>query len=417
LGQPEKCRKMPKRFSCKINDLASQKIYFNDFNNLNISMHLPMNLPVFTRFDQLQGLYNKVRFISGPEIEVFADYDKILKQHKEEGIRTCVLIHCNDMVIVTHYFRNFYSRLKKDLIKNPNFEIILVTVFDYQSHCPMPLTLPNFTWIYYPEYNGIYWEIYCDTTPIDLNEDVEYYFLSMNKRACMFRQALAYKFYDKNWIETSIFTYLAENKRHTKLFDIETYKNIEKKVIENNLYTIPKKSIMITRDDSLLEDYKQKPLIQKTVTDKKIAIDPSWEINRNWYSKTYCNILIETDPDNSIVNLSEKTFRSIMMQHPLYLLAAPETYGYLESLNLKLLPENLLWNHGKVFSRFNTFLNYLDNLKPNSLLQAQELRKEKHQHTIHLRNCYYDLYKRMLIKQFKIEELILKKFKFLKKHY
>jgi hypothetical protein len=174
---------------------------------------------------------------------------------------------------------------------------------------------------------------------------------------------------------------------------------------------------MITRDDSLLEDYKQKPLIQKTVTDKKIAIDPSWEINRNWYSKTYCNILIETDPDNSIVNLSEKTFRSIMMQHPLYLLAAPETYGYLESLNLKLLPENLLWNHGKVFSRFNTFLNYLDNLKPNSLLQAQELRKEKHQHTIHLRNCYYDLYKRMLIKQFKIEELILKKFKFLKKHY
>lgn len=381
-------------------------------------MNLPMNLPVFSRFDQLQGLYNNVRFISGPEIEVFANYDKILKQHKEEGIRTCLLIHCNDMVIVTHYFRKFYNRLKKDLVKNPNFEIILVTVFDYQTQCPMPLTLPNFTWIYYPEYNGIYWEMYCDVKPINYDEEIKYYFLSMNKRACMFRQALAYKFYDERWINSSIFTYLAESKGHTILFDKETYKNIEKKVIENKLYhNIPNKTVIVSRNDSLIKSYKNHSLIRKSISNKDIYVDPSWEINRTWYSKTYCNILIETDPDNSIVNLSEKTFRSIMMQHPLYLFAASGTYEYLESLNLKLLPENLLWNYGKVFSRFKTFLNYLDSLKPTSLSNAQELRKEKYQHAVHLRNCYYDLYKRMLIKQSKIEQLILGKFKFLKKYY
>lgn len=381
-------------------------------------MNLPMNLPVFSRFDQLQGLYNNVRFISGPEIEVFANYDKILKQHKEEGIRTCVLIHCNDMVIVTHYFRNLHEQLRQDLISNSNLEIIFVTAFYYHFICPFPLDLPNFKWIYYPEYNGIYWSIYCDTKPIGLNEEVEYYFLSMNKRACMFRQALAYKFYDKGWINDNIFTYLSESKNHTSLFDIQMYKEIEEKVIEKNLYTtIPKETVIITRDDYLLNDYKKSSLIQKTVLDKKISIDPSWEINREWFSKSYCSLVIETDPDNKIVNLSEKTFRSIMMQHPLYLFAINETYEYLESINLKLLPENLLWDHGKVFSRFKVFLNYLDNLNPTSLLHAQELRKEKHQHAVHLRNCYYDLYKRMLIKQSKIEQLILGKFKFLKKHY
>lgn len=374
-----------------------------------------MNLPVFTRFDQLQGLYNKVRFISGPEIDIFEKYAEIVEQHKEEGIRTCILIHCNDMVIVTHYFRNLHERLHKDLKAHPNLEIILVTAFYYHFICPLPLELPNFTWIYYPEYNGIYWEIYCDTTPIDINEDVDYYFLSMNKRACMFRQALAYKFYDNKWFESSIFTYLAENKGHTNLFDIDSYKDIEEKVIEKKLYsTIPQETIIVSRNDLLLNKYKVNNLMHKTVLDKKIFIDPSWEINREWYSKTYCSLVIETDPDNKIVNLSEKTFRSIMMQHPLYLFAINGTYDYLESLGLKLLPENLLWNNGKVFYRFKIFLDYLDNLRPNSLKDA---RKEKHQHSVHLRNCYYNVYKRMLVKQSKIEQIILEKFKFLKKYY
>lgn len=379
-----------------------------------------MNLLLFDRLDQIQGLYNNVRFISGPELTILEKYEEILEQHKQEKIRTCLLVHCNDMVIVTHFFRKIHSKLEQDLIENPNFEIILVTVFDYNLKCPLPLELPNFTWIYYPEYNAIYWGIYCDDIPIDKNEQIEYFFLSMNKRAGIFRQALCYKFYDNNWINSSIFTYLGESKNHISLFDVNTYKDIEKQIIEKNMYSpIPNtdQPIFITREDTLLDQYKLIPQINRIVNNSKITFDPSWAINREWYSKSYCSVTIETDPDNSIINLSEKTFRSIMMQHPLYLFAAEETYEYLSNLGLNLLEENQLWNNGKVFARFKIFLDHLDKIKPSTLTQAQILRAQLHDHSVHLRNQYYQLYKRMISKESEIKNQIFSKFEFLQKVY
>lgn len=380
-------------------------------------MKNPMNLPIFAKFDSLQGLYNGVRFISGTELELLENYNEYLDTHKKEKVRTCLLIHCNDMVIVTHHFRKLHQQLRDDLIANPTFEIILISVYDYHSICPLPLDLPNFTWIYFPEYHGIYWNIYQDTSPITKDEEFEYYFLSMNKRLDMYRQALCYKFYDSNWIDTSIFTYLGESKKHTKLFDVEGYYDIEKQIIEKNIYqNIPKtpNPIFVEKEEWLLKKYCEQRLIKKSISDDEYDVDPSWLINRDWYTKTYCSIILETDVDNAIVNLSEKTFRSIMMQHPLFLFASENTYDYMKSIGLTLLSENELWDKGTVFERFDIFLNYLDVLYDKIKNNPKVFIQETHNHSIILRNQYYDLYVRMTKKENSILNLILNKFSFLR---
>lgn len=371
-----------------------------------------INLSIFNKFDSLNGLYNNIRFISGTEYNVLKNYDKIIQTYKEEQLQTCVLIHCNDQVIATKHFYNLCSRFRNDLLENPNFKIIFISMYDYHRFYSLPTDLQNFVWIYYPEYQGIYWKIYQDVKPIEKTEEIEYIFLSMNKRADMYRQTLAYKFHDKNWIDTSIFTYLAENQEYTKLFDNESYQTIEKMIVENNLYSnIPKNTVMPSvKNDIILDKYE----IEKRKTGNN---NLSWNINREWYSNTYCSLVLETDVSDNTVNLSEKTFRSIMMQHPLYLFAAEHTYDYLNSIGLELLFENQLWNKGTVFSRFKIFLDYLDILNDRIKSNPKQLREETHEQTVRLRNQYYKLYQKMIKKEFIIQNLILNRFTFLKDYF
>lgn len=300
-------------------------------------------------FKKLDNLRLNPNVFVGTETQIFADYDIIWA-----GGKKLIIAHCDDEVILSKGLRENLSTLSLDLMSNPDTFMIYISNLDIEEHLPK---IQNFLYIPFIEYHGKYWNLYKDYEPSEPSK-VSKRFLSLNKRGDIYRQMLYHKFHDRDWIKDNIFSYLCEDQIDGKKFDRNTFDALQASIellthVENK--SAPCCGVQID-DDKLYDSY--------SAGWKKV--DPTWLIEKDWYDQTFCSVVIETDAGDQFPNLSEKTFRSIAMQHPLILFSAPGTINLLSKMGIDLDPKMMEWENNKQ-TRINHFFNALEQINSKSI--------------------------------------------------
>lgn len=320
---------------------------------VNQYIRLMRRLNLFKKLDHLR-LRSNVHV--GTETQIFSDSNLLWSSGKK-----LIIAHCDDEVIVSRELKDQLPTLAMNLDSNPDTHIIYISNLDIGSNLPK---CQNFLFIPFIEYHGIYWELYKDHEPADHNK-VTKRFLSLNKRADIFRQLLYYKFYHRGWIADNIFSYLCEDRLDGKRFDQDSFVYIQSLIaaldnIEHD--SGPCCGIQIEKDE-LYDRYAR----------GWRKVDPTWLVEKDWYDQTFCSVVIETDAGDAFPNLSEKTFRSIAMEHPLILFSAPGTVSLLSKMGLDIGPLVMGWESNKP-NRINHFFNALETINGKSM---DELRQER----------------------------------------
>ena len=353
-----------------------------------------MNLALFDELERYNGVHNGHLFISSNEESILNSYHKIKQLLTDQSLESVnVVAHCGDQAIASQNLSEKLNEIKKDLALHKKFKFVLIAAAPY--HWKIDFSdFNNFLYIYYPEYQGIYWPIYKDQIPLT-GRPIKKHFLSLNKRADLYRQLLYYTFYQNNWIDKSYFSYLGEDYLKGNLYSIEKFEQIH-----NNIdkffpgFKRPPNRFITLDDDKNLEKYK---------TFSQSEFDPTWNIDEYLYKDSFCSVVIETAPTHEIVNLSEKTFRSIVYGHPVVLFAAPGSYAFLRDLGIDFGIYDIAavnWDSGvdnkERFLNFIEFLKKIAVLSHNNLELVSRLVDNK---TDHLRDQYRYVYKRMLSAQ------------------
>lgn len=287
-------------------------------------------LDLFKKLGRMRG----PNITIGTETKIFESYDRLIGTLAPRDRKTVVVAHCHDEVIMSHGLRDNLANLDRDLERNPNVHVILISCYDIEQHLPRR---PNFLFIPFWEYHGIYWHLYANTEPADPSK-ISKRFLSLNKRADVHRQLLYYKFYQMDLLDDNVFSYLCEDYVNGSLLDPKSYVCMHGMIksfpgMERLTIDPPSQGKMLA-DDLLLQQYQS----------GNHAVDPTWVAHKQWYDQTFCSIVIETDAGDDHVNLSEKTFRCIAMQHPIMLFAAEGTNQFLGKLGIDITFDELGWD-------------------------------------------------------------------------
>ena len=357
-----------------------------------------MNLDLFKTLDSYSGMHDGHFFISSHEENILTNYDDIRKLLENSELKSVnVVAHCADQAIPYSDFEKRFSQIKNDLNQYENFKFVLIVNSPYHWNFNFKIH-ENFLYIFYPEYQGIYWPIYKDESPIS-PRPIKKHFLSLNKRADLYRQILYYIFCQRNWVDKSYFSYLGENYLNGNIFSSQQFAEIDA-AIKNSKYfgslTIPDKNFLQLDNDMSLDSYKEKSLISE--------FDSTWKPDINLFKNSFCSIVVETAATGNVVNLSEKTFRAIVYKHPLLLFGAPKTHQFMiESLGLDfgIYQDSIIeWDVGNINDlRFLNFINFIEkiaNLNVDDLTLLSKLLDNK---TSYLRDQYRHVYNNMLTKQ------------------
>ena len=285
---------------------------------------------------------------------------------------------------MSHGLRNNLTNLGKDLMSNSNVHVILISSYDIQQHLP---NLPNFLFIPFYEYHGIYWHLYENTEPADPTK-ISKRFLSLNKRADIYRQLLYYKFHHMGWIGDNIFSYVCEDQWQGTVLDPVQYRYLHSIAktfadMQDIIATAPDRGMIIDHD----------PLLRRYQSNFNGA-DPTWLAEKSWYDQTFCSIVIETDAGDDQINLSEKAFRCIALQHPMMLFAAPGTTKFLGQIGLDVLFEPLGW-HDEGSARLRNFFDKIESLAKLDMPELVSMRHGMQERLEHMRRAYSVLHGRM----------------------
>lgn len=353
-----------------------------------------MIIDLFRYLDSLNGTHNDGNtIISSNEEVIFKNYNS-LREHLFTNQCVTIISHCCDIAIVNENYHEIMNQISQDLDTYDNFRFIFITSLPYCLPYTDSYSLPKhqrFKWIYFPEYNGIYWNLYSDIEPL-YPRPVKKHFLSLNKRADLYRQILYYTFSANNWLEKSYFTYLGEDKFKGTLFSKDAVSNIDQ-IIERDKYkhllTHTHQQFLNLPNDKLLSDYNNGFNI---ITEP----DPTWSVDRGMYNESFCSIVIETDPSSQFINISEKTFRTISIKHPLILFAVPSTYKWLVELGIDydiFFPDCMSWDNGTTpFNRLDNLIDFISKFEQTTLKELEFLTYELDEKLEHIRLQYKHLY-------------------------
>lgn len=344
-------------------------------------------------FDLLDTLSNDSTIHSGTESEIFENLENIIA--RSDGKKTLLIAHCHDEVIMSYGLRRHINNLKNILAQNPTIHIILITMYPYKD---LP-SIDNFMHIYMPEWQGIYWDLYSGLEPTDglcINKK----FLSLNKRADPYRQALYYLFYSHDWLNNNIFSYLCENAISDNIADDVSWlkmHSIALNLLKGQDIKIPSDICHYVKDDNLLQIYRNKVKVQ--------GIDPTWLIERSWYVDTFCSLIIETDSDDLFPNLSEKTFRSICMQHPISLFCSIPSLSYINSLGFEQDGFSYISDFNEC-DRFSAYIRHIADIAKATLADLTELRIHMQERLVWNRSVYSKLHGKLKTRETEILEAV-----------
>lgn len=373
---------------------------FNDY----VETPVHMNLPLFDKLESLTQDSDHIIIVEN-ELNIFNEYNQI-RSLLNSNNKISVIVHCRDQAMPHKDIFNKIDQVFYDLDYHKNYNFVLISAFPYHWNIDFSKN-KRFLYVYYPEYNGIYWDIYKDVKPLS-SRKLNKHFLCLNKRAEFLRLLLYYEFYNKGWLDKSYFSYLGENYLGGELFCKESHNYYKNEISKFNQYKhlkIPSQSFIQINQDQLLNKYQKK-------FDTVNCIDPTWKVEYNLYEKSFCSVIVETGPTHKIVNVSEKTFRCIAIQHPAIIFSSNGTNKFLKDLKLdynlyhKIFQE---WDsNSQDFERFDKFVKFIEKISNLNLENLNLLNEVIQDRLVATRKNYINLYHSMLSKQDKLFEKIQK---------
>jgi len=307
-----------------------------------------MKLRTLDEFQPLLDL-DQPNVVCLPEEEFFDKLETITDTDKP----TTLISHCMDQVSgFQHYDKiKLLNQLAKEC-KHLTFIIISVNQLDLCQEV---------IYYYFPEYHAIYWPLYESKTPSNIK--ITHHFLSLNKRGDPWRQLLYKKFHNDELLDKSHFSYLCEDENYGTLYHKPTWYDNKHwadtdfipKFMPELAGEWPNKKFIELDDDPLLDQYKN----------NSYSIDPTWKTDLNLVDSSFCNVIIETDIGNKLVNISEKTISSLACGHPMLLLGAKGTHQYLKDLGFDMFDDifdNSFDQEWELYRRFCLFTKSLDKI-------------------------------------------------------
>ena len=376
---------------------------FNDYIKAPIHTNLPL-------FDQLESLTinnsHKQVFIVENENNILNNYEHIRSLLNDKNLTVNVIAHCRDQAVPHPELQKKVEQIFFDLSQHDNFKFVLIAPVPYHWNIDFSKH-KNFLYVYYPEYCGIYWDLYKDVEPLT-TRNLTKHFLSLNKRSEFLRLLLYYEFYNRNWLDKSYFSYLGEDYINGKMFCEKTHDRFKNEIMKFDRYQhlkIPKQSFIKIKEDNLLQKY-------KNGFDGIHEIDPTWKVEKSLYQKSFCSIIVETAPTKNIVNVSEKTFRCISIQHPALIFSSINTNKFLLDLGLDYNLYNEIFvgwdNDFRNFKRFESFIKFIEKIAKANINELNILNNLLQEKLIAARDNYKNLAATMHLKQDEIFEKIKK---------
>ena len=254
--------------------------------------------------------YTHSNVINLPEQEFFQQLDSIEQRIKASTDSWILFSHCQDQVLGFDSDLSSVEQLNR--IADEYKDRVLVVVISVNK-----LELNNLIHYYFfPEYHAVYWPLYKSMTPTYRLNDVTHKYLCLNKRGDPWRQLLYKKFWKQDLLKHSHFSYLCEDDNFGTLFR-----------------------------------------------------EPTWTTDLNLSLSTFCTVVIETDITNKMVNISEKTIRTLALGQPMLLLGVSGTHQYLKDLGFDLLDDildNSFDQEPEDYARFCRFSDSIDKINTHS---------------------------------------------------
>ena len=324
-----------------------------------------MKLRTLDEFQPLLDL-KQPNVVCLPEEEFFAQLEEI----SDTTTPTTLISHCMDQVhgFLYHDKIKLLNQLAKER-QHLTFIIISVNQLDLCQEV---------VYYYFPEYHAIYWPLYASKTPSNLK--ITHHFLSLNKRGDPWRQILYKKFHNDNLLEKSHFSYLCEDNNYGSLYHEPTWYNNKHWADE---YFIPKhmpelagvwpnKKFIKLEDDPLLDAYKDN---SQYYIDPS-WVDPTWSVDLSLVNTSFCNVIIETDIGNKLVNISEKTIGALASGHPMLLIGSKGTHQYLKDLGFDMFDDifdNSFDQEWGLYQRFCLFTKSLDKIADKTIEELEQI--------------------------------------------
>ena len=235
--------------------------------------------------------------------------------------------------------------------------------------------------------------------------------LSLNKRGSIHRQLLYHFFYHNDFLKDSYFSYLCETGHCGKLFDENYYAQIEHWIKdfypqwpELQTWKTPEKKFITVNDEEQLNNYQHWSDLQGWETG---TLDPSWVHNTALYTNSFCSVVVETCPEDSFVNISEKTIRAICLGHPIIFVAAPGTIKFLESLGLDMYQDIFDQSYDSIsdpIERMKKVVEVVRQVNQSSLEELTRLNQSLESRRQSNINVIKNLYQHMPVRELEITQ-------------
>lgn len=274
-------------------------------------------------------------------------------------------------------------------------------------------------YLQFDPYHAYYYPIYQDVVLEDRNLLKK--FLCLNKRGMVHRQLLYRAFYHYGLLESSYFSYLCERitQHDYILFDEHTWGVVENGIKqirptqwpELQSMAIPPEKFIQLPNDQRINEY------QPWTKNGDWALgqtDPTWLTDLELFHNSFCSVIIETAPDSPVVNLSEKTIRSIACGHPTLVLGAKGTVRRLRDLGFDML-DDIFDNSYDVLDddiqRLAAFVKSIQRINAYSFSDLTDLKKSLRPRLQNNRDNLRNLYSKIPGREKEITRWIMDYFK------
>jgi hypothetical protein len=326
------------------------------------------------------------------EWTIHCEFDKI-KKYLENTRNPVLIVHARDCVHPYIEKEHAYSLqyLKTYFQNNSDARLFYFSVNHYTEFDD----IPNIDYFWFREYHAYYWPYYqnivIEPGPITKK------FLCLNKRICPARWLLYKKFYTDNLLDHSFFSFLGETELKSGLQNFDAVDRLE---LHGNFdefarYQRPPQTFRLLDDDHDLANYLAR-------SSKNMGlVDPTWILNHQFYSKSFCSVIVETAYNASRPNFSEKTFRAICNGHPVILVGVQHSIQFLRDLGFDVyddIIDHSYDNEADSIKRIAKVFEVIDTVEQYSIGQLDQMKNNLLDRRLKNIQVYQNLYNTMMEK-------------------
>jgi hypothetical protein len=314
----------------------------------------------------------------------FHDHDSMIEEDFliDPG-KIIVMSQVGDLLEINKFKHIFQSNLEyyKQTGRKKNFFILLTPVEYSQKEIEQykDILMVCFVPSWYHHYNRI-----IKINQQDLQDEIQFHFLSFNGRLSLLRTSLFCYFYRKKLLAKSIFSYLGYS-AYAVRSNFETLINRGADYYLNSHNFEPDTESHIPSE----EIFKLVPYrIKNETVSKGIPVVSNIAV----YNQTFCHLVTETYKGHHNPFLTEKTFKPIAAKQPFMLFGAKHSLRFLQDLGFQTFAAFIDESYDSLDQpdRFNAILSEIDRIAAMSIDQLKDLKSEMKSVVDHNYNHLYN---------------------------